>query len=1480
METLLFTGEQNSSTLSNYGDINSFGPAAETAFDFTLLFEDTMFSMIPSALLLLVMPYRIFTLRSKRPKVARGGFLYDSKLLFMVVFAAINLVLLAMHALSTSERTKVTIAAATLTFVCTVGLSVLSHLEHIRSIRPSAILNGYLLLTLIFDIARLRTLFTTNASRSIAGCFASMVGVKVMVLLAEATEKRGILLEPYQNLSPEETSGIYSRSLFFWLNWLMTTGFRRLLQNDDLYPIDREMSSRVLRDRMQQAWNTSPKEGSRALFWAVLRANFRPFLVCILPRVSQSVFRYAQPFLLSRTISFASDLSQSEDIGWALTGAFFFVLLGLALSNGWYYHMTYRLITSVRGSLISIIYAKTVDLNITALDDSVAVTLMSSDSQAVCNGFLLIHEFWAVPMELTVAIYLLSRQLGIACLAPVIVALVSAVGILAIANLMGQAQKRWMKSIQIRVDVTATMLASMKSVKMLGFTDWLGEMVQGLRVTELLVAGLFRKLLMVRVFLGNLLQVLAPFSTLAFYTIVIVSQGRVLDAETAYTVLTLISLLSSPMNELVRAIPMMNAAMASLNRIQGYLGSDERRDNRLCLEETTTSASIDPPLEEEGIQLQSRTTAAYKRYSEPIVARDASFSWTNDEKPVVRDVNFSVSTGQLCMVIGPVGCGKSTLLKGILGETLSSKGFLYTNFEECAFVDQTPWIRNATLRDNIIGLSEFDEEWYRTVVRGCALDQDVSILPNGHFTKVGTSGISLSGGQKQRLALARAVYARKTVVLLDDIFSGLDADTEERIFTRLFSQQGLFRRLGTTVLLVTHAVHRLSYADNVIAMTADGSIAEQGTFEQLKASEGYVAMLEADYKAETSKEDDIEKKKPANAVYATLIEEEDEKLDQEENTELHIAQEDLTRQSGDLSLYWYYLSSVHWASSALWATLYILYGVATKLGEYVVNLWSEAAEKKGNGVNGLYLGVYGMLMMSTMICLVGGGYHYILYFAPRSAKTLHARLLTAVLNAPLSFFTSVDIGTTTNRFSQDMTLIDNDLPYAMIDFLLSLSSGVMSAILMCISARYFAATMPPVFLLLWVLQKFYLRTSRQMRLLDLEAKSPLFSQFLESLSGLVTIRAFGWSSKFEEQNLVLLDASQKPFYLLYCIQRWLGLTLDLTVTGLGVILMVMIVKLRSQVGASYVGLAILNVITFSQSLSMIIRNWTDLETSIGAIARIREFVTTTENENRPHEVLPLPDGGSDGTSRPWPPTGAIDFHNVSAAYNKGGNKKLVIRNLSLSIRAGEKIGICGRSGSGKSSLLATLFRMLEVEPGSFITIDGVDITHVPRQKLRAALNAIPQEPFLTRGTVRVNADPLGTHSTEEIEDALRSVELWDLVQEKGGIEADLDANFFSHGQRQLFSLARALLRGSKIIVLDEVTSNVDVVSDALMQRVIREKFSDCTILAVAHRLETIMDFDRVALMQEGELVELDSPQKLLITDSAFRELYESRGSSN
>ncbi|KAJ5898746.1 ABC transporter integral membrane type 1 [Penicillium taxi] len=402
----------------------SFGPVTSVGFDFTPLFEDTILSLLPSTLLLLCIPHRLVALYGQRAKVASGGFLHESKLIFLAMFALLQLVLLIVHILNSSLRTTATIAASVLSFVASLGLCVLSHFEHSRSIRPSPIINGYILITLIFDVARVRSMFLDLNSKFVAGIFSGMIGVKVMVLLAEAVEKRNILLEPYRGLSPEETSGIYSKSFFFWLNQLMTSGFQRVIKSQDLYPIDSDMSSH---------------NKKRALFWAVMRANKKQLVYCIIPRLFQIGFKYTQPFLLTRTIAFANDASQPDNIGWGLTGAFFVVLLGVAISNGITYHMTYRLVTSARGNLISIIYAKTVDLSITALDESAAVTLMSSDVQSICNGFALMNELWGVPIELAVCLYLLTRQLGLAILAPAILSLVSIVAIFSMAKLMGRA---------------------------------------------------------------------------------------------------------------------------------------------------------------------------------------------------------------------------------------------------------------------------------------------------------------------------------------------------------------------------------------------------------------------------------------------------------------------------------------------------------------------------------------------------------------------------------------------------------------------------------------------------------------------------------------------------------------------------------------------------------------------------------------------------------------------------------------------------------------------------------------------------------------------------------------------------------------------------------------------------------------------------------------------------------------------------------
>jgi ABC-type multidrug transport system fused ATPase/permease subunit len=416
-----------------------------------------------------------------------------------------------------------------------------------------------------------------------------------------------------------------------------------------------------------------------------------------------------------------------------------------------------------------------------------------------------------------------------------------------------------------------------------------------------------------------------------------------------------------------------------------------------------------------------------------------------------------------------------------------------------------------------------------------------------------------------------------------------------------------------------------------------------------------------------------------------------------------------------------------------------------------------------------------------------------------------------------------------------------------------------------------------------VLQKFYVRTSRQIRLFDLEAKSPLFTQFLDLLQGLSTVRAFAWGPRFIERYLDLLDASQRPFYLLFCIQRWLGLVLDLMTAVLVTVMMALVVALRAQLSAPYVALALVQVMSFGQSLAHVIQDWAQLETSFGAVARVKTFCTDTESENRPAETGTIPEN--------WPAHGRVTIEDLVASYDTRGGGEPVLRGVSLDIPAGAKVGICGRSGSGESSLLGCILRLLEIGPSSRITIDGVDITTLPRQAVRAAVAVVPQHPFFLKHTsLRDNLVVLHrqqhrqAHEPQEqqqqhtdddkILQVLCRLKMDDVIDRLGGLDSPLDADRLSQGQRQLLCVARAMLAGKRIILIDEASSNVDERSERLIRDVMREQFASCTVIAVAHRLGAVVDFDRVAVMGGGRLLEWDSPRALLKRDSEFKRLWD------
>lgn len=1363
--------------------LNAFGPSRPGAFDFTLLFENSFFTIAPASLFLIAAFPRTASLyRSPLKVVSTAG--RQTKLAILSAFVILNLTLLILWAINPAASTKASVPAACLDFVAAIALLVLSSYEHTRSIAPSILIAIYLTSTFPLDIARVRTLFLLDYSpqtKAIAGVSATSVVVKLGILIFEAAGKRHLLLDNYRSLPPEPTSSPYSRIVFWWINPLLWRGLQNFFEVDDLYDIDDALSSASLGSKFQERWKLANKTHSYSLLITVCSAIKWSIIASTVPQALLIGLSFAQPFLIRRTIEYVSDRSdQPGNIGWGLVGAYAIVYISLGLLRACSTYLVNRVTVKMRGGLVCLIYQKTLDLSVTALEEGAALTLMSTDVERITMSFVNLNNSWAALIQVAIALYLLYDNLGAGCIAPAICFLCALIAMTICITLFPRFQIVWVQGIQSRVSSTSTMLGSMRSIKLLGISSIVGDLIQRLRVQENHLARKVRWLTLVQVLFQNITSILAPVATFAVYVIQANSAGRALDAATAFSILSILQLVEPQLLELIRTLPALVASLGCFTRIQTFLLAPSRQDHRLSLLKGSQNDVVEPG--EEGIALTEMGRLSDGVKNDVLVLSECSFGWCA-VTPLVHNIDLRIKRGTLCMLIGPIGCGKSTLIKGMLGETPSSTGFVYLGTNSIAFADQNPWTINSTIKAGVCGESPLDEEFYQEVIECCGLRADLMGWPKGDMTIVGSKGISLSGGQKSRLALARAVFARKHILILDDIFSGLDADTEEHIFRKLFSRSGLLRRNDTTVLLVTHAVARLSYADWVVALNKEGSILEQGTYDSLRKNGMYVASLDVRFKQTVS---DVVNK--PNAVTKPTVEVTG--VDEDESTN------QWARKTGDWDTYKHYFAAAGLKSSIFAAIMSFIYVGSIKVPGLLVKYFTGPDKTPSSNIT--FMIILGVVAATSLFSLAILVWEVSQRMIPRASIGIHQRLLSTVLNAPLSFFTQTDSGTTLNRFSQDLTLIDNELSGTLLATVLQLALFLIGGGLMAATATYALATVPVVIFVLFAVQKFYLRTSRQLRHLDLEQKAPLYTHFQETLSGLPSIRAFAWVDQFYSKNSDLLDQSQKPVYLLKCIQCWLAVVLDLVVAALATILMAIIVSLRHKINPSLVGLGLLNVMSFNTSLSNLIIMWTMTETSIGAIARVRDFVTRTKSEAKPLE--------SDEPPQEWPTSGAVDIRNFTASYSESSNP--VVVGINLSIRPGEKLGICGRSGSGKSSLLASLLHLLEFREGS-IFIDGQDTAFIPRDMLRKSINTVPQEPYwITTETVRFNLYPWSAAppGNAALIIALRKCQIWDIVEEKGGLDVKMDAEFLSHGQRQLFCLARSLLRRSKVVVLDEVSA--------------------------------------------------------------------------
>ncbi|CRG91304.1 ABC transporter C family member 3 [Talaromyces islandicus] len=771
-----------------------------------------------------------------------------------------------------------------------------------------------------------------------------------------------------------------------------------------------------------------------------------------------------------------------------------------------------------------------------------------------------------------------------------------------------------------------------------------------------------------------------------------------------------------------------------------------------------------------------------------------------------------------------------------------------------------PWFINGTIRDNITGQSatgSVDEEWYSSVLWACGLETDFCGFREGDKTIVGSKGSFLSGGQKQRIALARAVYSRCQLILLDDVFSGVDAYNVSLISNRLLGKDGLLRKTQATVVFVTHTPSVLAVAD-VVIMLENGHVVEFGTREELQKENRYVSTLES-LSGVSEEASLLETASNLTNNHGSLA------IDAPSSSNEQAT--DLSRRSGDFSVYRYFSkASGHMAIAGVFAFL-ILCVFCAEFSTVWVDWWSSAStESSSSRVDGMYLGVYATLGVASTLCMTIACWFLFIIAISNSAKNLHTDLLKTTLGATLQYFLETDVGSIINRFSQDMELVGMDLCSVAINYSYALCGVIGKGILLAVFGKYLTAALPLVVLSVYIIQKFYLRTSRQVRLLDIEAKAPLYQLFLETSDGGSTVRAFGWQRSFQQILESRLDASQRPVYSLYCIQQLLAFVLDLLVTALAVILVGIVVTWKEFFYAGGVGVALVTVMSFNRALMSLVKYWTTLETSIGAVARIKAFVEETplEDYSRNHRTDIAPN---------WPASGMVEFTNVVATYKPETDP--ILKGISLSIKPREKIAICGRSGSGKTSLILCLLGMINFQDTGSIRIDSVDISSLARGELRSRINVVPQDPFLMPGTVRFNIDPYEKVSDDIIIATLQKLNVWDKVESIGGLNAQRPLTSWSVGEKQLLCLARAMVRKSCILILDEATSSVDLSTEGIMHDAIEKDFAGQTVLAVVHRLGYIKRFDKVAFLQDGKLIEYDSPDALLKRDSAFATLYKS-----
>ncbi|KAJ7591654.1 multidrug resistance-associated ABC transporter [Mycena floridula] len=1323
-----------------------------------------------------------------------------------------------------------------------------------------------------------------------------------------------------EKVLPEDGASYFSRLFFSWLDPLLDVGFSRPLQEDDLWQLPRDRQTDALTAKFEyQFYRRCPPEKrprfiretvdleTKPLKWPASWLRRKPkhdgslpktiyytfmnrWLYAGILKLCSDTLKTTTPLLTKVILAWLSEsyayhrlpddvkasVVKPRGIGYGIgLGFALFAMQEVAsLMSNHYTHLVMINGLYLRSAVIGNVFRKSLRLSGRArLDHSVGqiTTMISADATRFDRVAFFIHNVWVAPIQIIIGIGLLIGNLGYSALVGLAVLLLGFPIQMILVKIMFKQRRKAVRITDSRVRLTTEVLQGIRLLKYYAWEQFYVHQITGLREKEiaaLRITSLARASLISIVTFIPIISAILSFITYAL-------SGHTLNVATIFSSLQLFNIIRTPLLLLPLVLSALADLWVAMARVAKFLMAEELEEPYTIEPKADNAVEVDADFvwetagKMEGPKFAvTKEKPGHRNKEKPPPAKDIEKAEPEEEETPfeLNGLKFSVPKGSFVAIVGRVGSGKSSILQALIGEMRKTRGQVIFG-GSIAYVPQSPWIRNDTLRDNVIFGQEEDDEKFWEIIRACSLEHDLEILPQGQYTAIGEKGINLSGGQKARVSLARAAYSSSQVVLLDDPLSAVDSHVGKSILENCLLSGPLAKK---TRILVTHALHVLDKTD-YIYFVEDGKIAAHGPYKELIKSSTAFGHLIEDYGSQDQDDSLVSESSDKVKAEDAAIKPQPTTVVKAANTALMQEEE---RYTGAVSWNTYnrYLA---FGGGLVWAvillSLYTLMQGAQVGNNLFLGFWTGLTIPGFS--QGQYMAVYAGLgfaqAMFSFLCSFT-----IALLGLRASLNLFKAALNHVLRSPVSFFDTTPIGRILARLSKDMDTLDQELAMTVNQFLTTFSSVLGTVALVFYTFPLLGIIFAPMVAIYYVAAAFYRRTSVETKRLDSIMRSALYASYSESLTGLATIRAYGIQKEAVDKAENGLDMENRAYYMTISIQRWLGTRLDLLSNCLILGIALFAAGFRNSVEPTKIGVVLSYSLTITQVFSDMVTQFAQTEQNMNAVERVlvyselpSEAAQTTKNDPPPS----------------WPTQGQITFEDVEMAYREG--LPLVLKGVSFSIKPGEKVGIVGRTGAGKSSLLQSLFRIVELQSGR-IVVDGVDVREIGLDTLRSRLALVPQDSTLFLGTLRENLDPQNSRTDAELITVLQRA--WLLPSE--GTDPVAEAKFslsstvsdeggnFSAGEKQLLALARALVKNSRIIILDEATSSVDVETDSKLQRTIQTEFASSTLLCIAHRLNTIAYYDRILVMDAGKVAEFDTVLNLFDKEtSIFRSLCDEAG---